>query len=407
MSYRGDIRLGQTADFKFTTRRFSTGAPFTLAGSPVVSAYVGNSVTQITAGITLSVDFDSVTGLNNIRIVASTGNGYATATDVSLVITTGTVDSVSVVGEEVASFSIENRSALMPTTAARTLAVDASNKAPATIAAGDMAASSITASAIATGALDRDAFAADTGLQSIRSGTAQAGGASNITLDASASAVNDFYLGTSVLTTGGTGAGQFRIITDYVGATKVATVDLAWITTPDSTTTFALFPSTAGAAEIAATVWDLATSGHTTAGTFGEQLKTDVDAILVAVAASAIRTAVGLASANLDTQLGDLPTNAELATSQGTSDDATLAAIAALNNLSSAQVQTAAGTAITAAALATAANLTLVDTVVDAIKVKTDSLTFTSAGLVDSNVQSVNDVLLQGAGVSGNKWRPA
>jgi hypothetical protein len=317
------------------------------------------------------------------------------------------VDSVSVVGEEVASFSIENRSALMPTTAARTLAVDASNKAPATIAAGDMAASSITASAIATGALDRDAFAADTGLQSIRSGTAQAGGASNITLDASASAVNDFYLGTSVLTTGGTGAGQFRIITDYVGATKVATVDLAWITTPDSTTTFALFPSTAGAAEIAATVWDLTTTGHATAGTFGEQLKTDVDAILVAVAASAIRTAVGLASANLDTQLGDLPTNAELATSQGTSDDATLAAIAALNNLSSAQVQTAAGTAITAAALATAANLQLVDTVVDAIKVKTDSLTFTSAGLVDSNVQSVNDVLLQGAGVSGNKWRPA
>ncbi len=54
--------------------------------------------------------------------------------------------------------------------------------------------------------------------------------------------------------------------------------------------------------------------------------------------AAGVRTAVGLASANLDTQIGDLPTNAELATSQASADDATLAAIAALNNLSAAQV---------------------------------------------------------------------
>lgn len=44
-----------------------------------------------------------------------------------------------------------------------------------------------------------------------------------------------------------------------------------------------------------------------------------------------IRAAVGLASANLDTQIGDLPTNAELATSQAAADDATLAAIAGLS----------------------------------------------------------------------------
>lgn len=45
--------------------------------------------------------------------------------------------------------------------------------------------------------------------------------------------------------------------------------------------------------------------------------------------AAGVRTAVGLGSANLDTQLGDLPTNAELATSQAAADDATIAAIAA------------------------------------------------------------------------------
>lgn len=129
--YQGDIRLGETHDFKFPTRRFSTGAPFTLAGSPVISAYVGNGTTEITAGITLTVDFDGRTGLNNVRVVATSGNGFAAGTDVDLVITTGTVDGVSVVGEVVASFSIENRSALMPATAGRTLVVDAAGLADA------------------------------------------------------------------------------------------------------------------------------------------------------------------------------------------------------------------------------------------------------------------------------------
>jgi len=108
--YYGDLVLGATVDVKFSTRKFSTGAPFTLAGTPVISAYPDNSTTQITAGITLTVDFDAVTGLNNVRVVASSGNGYATATNYALVITTGTVDSVSVVGEVIGSFSIGNRS---------------------------------------------------------------------------------------------------------------------------------------------------------------------------------------------------------------------------------------------------------------------------------------------------------
>lgn len=128
MTYRGDIRLGDTIDIKFTSRQ-TTGAPFTLAGSPVISAYVGNGTTEITAGITLTVDFDSRTGLNNVRVVASSGNGFATATNVQLVITTGTVNSVSVVGEVVGEFSIENRSALMPTAAARTLDVSPTGEA--------------------------------------------------------------------------------------------------------------------------------------------------------------------------------------------------------------------------------------------------------------------------------------
>ena len=111
--YRGDIRLGDTLDFKFTSRRFTTGAPFTLAGSPAVVAYVGNGTTEITAGLTLTADFDGKTGCNHVRVVATSGNGFAAATDVQIVISAGTVDSVSVVGEVVGEFSIEKRSALM------------------------------------------------------------------------------------------------------------------------------------------------------------------------------------------------------------------------------------------------------------------------------------------------------
>jgi len=127
MSYLGDIRLSDTLDVKFMTALY--GAPITLAGTPVVSAYVGNDLAQITAGITLTVDFDGVTGLHNVRVVASGANGYATATNVNLVVTTGTVNGTSVAGLVVGSFSIENRSAVMPTTAARTLDVSAGGEA--------------------------------------------------------------------------------------------------------------------------------------------------------------------------------------------------------------------------------------------------------------------------------------
>lgn len=57
----------------------------------------------------------------------------------------------------------------------------------------------------------------------------------------------------------------------------------------------------------------------------------------------------------------------------------------------------AAGAGLTA--LATAANLATVDTVADAIKVQTDKMTFTVANQIDANIQSVNDVTVNGDGV--------
>ena len=101
-----------TLNFKFTTRN-TQGAgspPFNLA-SGAVSVYKGSSDTQSTAGITLSGSpFDtSLVGLNNVLIDLSADSFYATGNDYHVVITTGTVNSISVVGEVVAQFSIENR----------------------------------------------------------------------------------------------------------------------------------------------------------------------------------------------------------------------------------------------------------------------------------------------------------
>jgi len=101
-----DYTVGDTIYHKFTTRAFATGIPTVLAGTPVVSIYEDDSVTQITAGITLSVDFDSVVGLNHLTVVVTGANGYEIDKFYQAVITTGTVGGVSVVGETVWTFSL-------------------------------------------------------------------------------------------------------------------------------------------------------------------------------------------------------------------------------------------------------------------------------------------------------------
>lgn len=69
------------------------------------------------------------------------------------------------------------------------------------------------------------------------------GGASTATLDAGASAVDGFYVGQLITLTSGTGAGQTRRGIGYVGATKVLTVDLPWVTNPIAGTTYRLLAS--------------------------------------------------------------------------------------------------------------------------------------------------------------------
>ncbi len=129
----GDISTSQVLYFHFTTRQFSTGTPITSA-SLVVSVYKDDNTTQSTSGITttFTTGFDNVAGLVSVKIDTSAdGTFYAAGHDFSVVVTAGTADSVSIIGEVVGYFSIANRSALRPTTAGRTLVVDAAGLADA------------------------------------------------------------------------------------------------------------------------------------------------------------------------------------------------------------------------------------------------------------------------------------
>jgi len=77
----------------------------------------------------------------------------------------------------------------------------------------------------------------------VRTNGAQAGSASTITLDAGASSTDDIYKGQIIWLASGLGVGQTRLITGYVGSTKVVTVSPNWTTSPTTSTGFVILPA--------------------------------------------------------------------------------------------------------------------------------------------------------------------
>lgn len=72
-------------------------------------------------------------------------------------------------------------------------------------------------------------------------GTGQAGGSTTtIVLEAGASAIDGFYDGMSIDITGGTGNGQKGEIIGYDGATKTATIAVAWAVPTDATSVYSI-----------------------------------------------------------------------------------------------------------------------------------------------------------------------
>jgi len=110
-------------------------------------------------------------------------------------------------------------------------------------------------------------------------------------------------LDVNVVSVSGDTAAADNIEADYDGtgynktASEIGTVAVATVAT---TVTNDVSVAPASEASIVDAVWDESTTGHTTAGTFGQQLKTDVDAILVDTAAIAtLQSTVNTVNTNL------------------------------------------------------------------------------------------------------------
>lgn len=74
----------------------------------------------------------------------------------------------------------------------------------------------------------------------VKSGTAASATSTTVTLDTGVEAEADRYNGWLIHITGGTGAGQKRLIVDF-SAARVADVSHAWATNPDATSLYSLY----------------------------------------------------------------------------------------------------------------------------------------------------------------------
>lgn len=381
----GNVPLGAVLPIPFATYGKTNGESITLTGLAVtdVEIYKGTTVTQRSsdAGYALidtdGIDIDGITGIHAFSI--DTGDNtdagfYVAGSFYYVVVSAVTVDSQTVnfiaatfriVAAESVAGVVEvdvthfngtagtfsgGRPEVNTTHAAGTAwgsgAITAASIADNAIDAGAIAADAITAAKIADGAIDAATFAASAITSTVLANDAitaaklhadvttelQSGLATAAALATVDGIVDDILLDTAEI--GAAGAG----LTNLATAANLATV-AGYLDT-----------------EIAAILADT------------DELQTDwanggrLDVILDARASQA--------------SVDDLPTNAELATSQAAADDATLAVIAT------------------------------VDTVVDAIKVQTDKLTFNASNYVAANVrQDYTGAVVDDAGNSATTFK--
>ena len=214
-------------------------------------------------------------------------------------------------------------------------------------------------------------------------GTAQSATGTTLVLRAAAAFADNTLIGMTVGAYGSTqGYWQFRTITDNTLADDTITVD-TWDVTPSGTITYKIFGTAPAStsAPMAVNVTQWAGSAVATPSVAGVP---EVDLTHVAGAT----TNVAALATNVDAILTD--TAVIGAAGAGLTALATQASVNTIDDFLDTEV---------------AAILAAVDTEVAAIKAKTDSLTFTVAGQVDANIQSVNDVTVAGDG-SGTPWGP-
>jgi hypothetical protein len=436
MNYVGDFAADETVYLNFASYD-SNGASVTLTGLATsdIEIYKNGGTTQRSsdAGYTVSTDFDTITGIHAISIDTSDNTDagfFAAGNDYVVIVSSVTIDSQTV-SFVAGSFSIENR--FMRGTDSAALAadlatvdtnvdailVDTGTSLPADIAAlNDLSAAQVnaevdtaisdaalaTAASLATVDANVDAILVDTGttipaqitgLNNLSAAQVNAEVDTAIADAALATAANLATVDTNVdailVDTGTTIPAQISGLNDISAAAVNAEVDTA-LADYDGPTKAELDAGLAAlndpdAASIADAVLDEALAGHVTAGTLGKavsDIEADTNELQSDDVPGLIAALNDLSAAQVNAEVDTAIADASLATASALATvDAIVDAIlvdtgttipgliAALNDLSAAQVNAEVDTAIADAALATAANLATVDGIVDAILVDT------------------------------------
>lgn len=127
-SYLGDFRTGKTVR-KMWNSNAVAGESITRATNGTISVYKDGGTTQSTSGVTDTEDFDSLTGVHLVAVDTSAdGTFYSAGSDFEVVLSAATIDGKTI-NATLFSFSLENRSGLMPTTDGRKLDVSAGGEA--------------------------------------------------------------------------------------------------------------------------------------------------------------------------------------------------------------------------------------------------------------------------------------
>ena len=105
-----DYQLEDTIYLPFTTRAFATGIPTALV-SGVVDIYENVTAAPIITAETLTVSLNGRAGFNVITVTATAASGFEVGGSYTAILDAGTVDSVSVIGEVVAHFTLDGSAA--------------------------------------------------------------------------------------------------------------------------------------------------------------------------------------------------------------------------------------------------------------------------------------------------------
>lgn len=313
MNY-GSRAIDEALTFYANTHDAATGGAVDADSVPTYRVYENETATPLLTGSMALLDSTNTVGFYSEAITLSAANGFEAGKTYGIYIT-ATVSTV--VGtthhtfQMTAPVNVTHIAGAAVSTSTAQLGVNVVNAAGTAWGSGAITAGAFAANAINAAKLDPDVTT------ELQAGLATA---------AALTTVDDF-LDTEVaaiLAAVDTEVAAIKAKTDNLPAAPAATGDI---------------PT---AAAVADAVWDEATLGHTTSGTFGEQVKTDIDAILADTGTDGVvvNTFTTAGKAELQTEAADAltaydpPTNTELVAEI----DAVQADIAALNNISAADV---------------------------------------------------------------------